>query len=83
MHDVLVFVLQNSELSQTDRATAAWYWNRGLTLKQHSANRPFRSNQERRLTFRRLIIQKWMYIAQVSLDNALFPGNLSEYRHKW
>jgi len=43
----------------------------------------FRSNRERRLTFRCVVIEKWMYIAQVPLDNALVLDNLCEYRHKW
>ena len=42
----------------------------------------FRSNRERRLTFRRIIMEKWMYIAQVPINNALVLGNLCEYRHK-
>ena len=37
---------------------------------------------EVRLTFRRVIIEKWMYTAQVSINNALILGNLCEYRHK-
>ena len=37
---------------------------------------------ERRLTFRRVIIEKWMYIARVPLDNALVLDHLCEYRHK-
>ena len=41
-----------------------------------------RSNREHRLTFRRAIIEKWMYIAQVPINNALVLGNLCEYRHK-
>ena len=40
------------------------------------------SNRDHRLTFRRVIIEKWMYIAQV-LYNALVLSNICEYRHKW
>ena len=40
------------------------------------------SNRQRRLTFRYVIIEKWMYIALVLLDNALVLDNLCEYRHK-
>ena len=42
----------------------------------------FQSNRDHRLTFRRVIIEKWMYIAQVPINNALVLGNLCEYRHK-
>jgi len=42
----------------------------------------FRSNRKHRRTFRRVIIEKWMYIAQVPLYNALVLGNLCEYCHK-
>ena len=43
----------------------------------------FRSNRYHRLTFRRVIIEKWMYTAQVPMNNALVLSNLCEYRHKW
>ena len=41
------------------------------------------SNRDHWLTFRRIIIGKWMYTAQVPINNALVLGNLTEYRHKW
>ena len=43
----------------------------------------FQSNRDHRLTFRRVIVRKWMYTAQVPINNALVLSNLSEYRHKW
>ena len=43
----------------------------------------FQSNRDHRLTFRRVIIEKWMYTTQVPINNALVLGNLCEYRHKW
>ena len=43
----------------------------------------FQSNRHHRLTFRRVIIEKWMYMAQVPMNNAIVLGNLCEYRHKW
>ena len=42
-----------------------------------------RLNREHRLTFRRVIVEKWMYTAQMPINNALVLGNLCEYRHKW
>jgi len=42
----------------------------------------FQSNREHRLAFRRVIIDKWMYIAQVPINNALVLRNLWEYRCK-
>ena len=39
------------------------------------------SNRNHRLTFRRVIIEKWMYTAQVPINNALVLDNLCEYRH--
>jgi len=54
----------------------------GLTLKAYSADRPFGSNRERRVTFRRVITEKWMYVAQMNLDNALVLVNLCEYRRR-
>ena len=38
----------------------------------------FQSNRDYRLTFRRVIIEKWMYIAQMPMNNALVLGNLCE-----
>ena len=43
----------------------------------------FWSNWERRLTFRRVIIEQWMYTAQVPINIALVLSNLCEYRYKW
>ena len=42
----------------------------------------FQSNRDHRLTLRRVIIEKWMYIAQVPINNAPVLGNLCEYPHK-
>ena len=52
--------------------------HQGLTLKPYSADRPISIKS----TFRRVIIEKWMYTAQVPMNNVLVLGNLCEYRHK-
>ena len=42
----------------------------------------FESNRDHRLTFRSVIIEQWMYTAQMPINNALVLSNLCEYRHK-
>ena len=42
----------------------------------------FESNRDHRLSFRSVIIEQWMYTAQVPINNALVLSNLCEYRRK-